>query len=255
MQPPAPAPIIDVRNISHTFFDGYKAIDDLSFTVQPGEFILIAGRNGSGKTSLIRHLNGLLQPDTGTVFVKGKDVSKFDLHARKTVGMIFQDPDTQIIADTVFDEVAFGLENLKIDRRIINEKVTDILTKMNLVHLEDKNPCFLSGGEKRKLAIGGVLVMAPEVIVFDEPFSNLDYPAICQVRATIIDLNQAGHTIIIAAHDVETVIDKADRMIIMENGRIQRDAPPKQVVKELESFGVREPASSRLGLGIMPWTD
>lgn len=255
MQSPVTEPIINIQNISHTFFDGYKAIDNVSFTVLPGELILIAGRNGSGKTSLIRHLNGLLQPDTGAVFIKGKDISKFDLHARKTVGMIFQDADTQIIADTVFDEVAFGLENLKIARNIINEKVTDILVKMDLIRLKDKNPCFLSGGEKRKLAIAGVLVMAPEVIVFDEPFSNLDYPAICQVRATIIDLNRSGHTIIIAAHDVETVIDKATRMIIMENGRVQKDASPQQVVKDLESYGVREPASSRLGLGITPWIE
>lgn len=217
--------------------------------------MLIAGRNGSGKTSLIRHLNGLLQPDAGTVFIKGKDVSKFDLHARKTVGMIFQDADTQIIADTVFDEVAFGLENLKTERPIINEKVPVILEKMNLLHLKDKNPCFLSGGEKRKLAIAGVLVMKPEVIVFDEPFSNLDYPAILQLRSTIIELNRSGHTIIIAAHDVETVIDRVDRIIIMENGRIQKDASPNEVVKSLESYGVREPASSRLGLGITPWTE
>ncbi len=167
--------------------------------------------------------------------------------------MVFQDADTQIVGDTVFDEVAFGLENLKSKRTQINEKVTQILEDLSLLHLKDRNPHSLSGGEKRKLTIAGILVMDPQVIVFDEPFSNLDYPGTIQVLTTIIDLNQSGHTIIIATHDVETVIYDATRIIIMEQGLIKEDGVPADIVRLLESYGVKEPSTSKFGLGIQPW--
>ncbi|MCP4673098.1 MAG: ABC transporter ATP-binding protein, partial [Desulfobacula sp.] len=215
--------IIDIQSINHTFFYGYKAVENLSLSIDKGEFIILAGKNGSGKTTLIRHLNGLLLPDSGKILVNGKDVSKNLIETRKTIGMVFQDADTQIVADTVFDEVAFGPENLKLKRCAINEKVCNVLEKLNLIHLKGKNPSTLSGGEKRKLAIAGTLVMNPEVIVFDEPFSNLDFPGMRQVLATIIELNESGHTIIIATHDVETIIDRATRIIIMDQGQIQED--------------------------------
>ena len=246
--------IIEIKNISHTFFDGYKAIQDLSLSIKKGELIILAGKNGSGKTTLIQHLNGLLIPDSGTIFVNGNNVVKHLVQTRKTIGMIFQDADTQIVAETVYDETAFGLENLKFSRDKINTKVIEVLEKLDLINLKDKNPSLLSGGEKRKLAIAGVLVMNPEVIVFDEPFSNLDYPGTIQVLETIMDLNQSGHTIIIATHDVETIIDKATRIIIMEQGCIEEDGKPDKMVKFLESYGIREPCSSTLGLGIKPWT-
>jgi len=245
--------IIDIQNISHTFFDGFEAIKSLSLSICKGEFIILAGKNGSGKTTLLRHLNGLLLPDSGKIYVNGKDVSKHLIETRKTIGMVFQDADTQIVADLVFDEAAFGLENLKYKRDRINEKVFRVLKKLNLLHLKDKNPSFLSGGEKRKLAIAGILVMNPEVILFDEPFSNLDYPGTIQVLSTIIELNQSGHTIIIATHDVETIIDKTTRIIIMDNGQIKKDGKPEHIIRELEAFGVREPCSSRFGLGIQQW--
>jgi biotin transport system ATP-binding protein len=250
-----PEKIIDIQSISHTFFDGYKAIQNFSLNVYKGEFIILAGKNGSGKTTLLRHLNGLLLPDSGKILVNDKDVSKNLVKTRQTIGMVFQDADTQIVADTVFDEVAFGLENLKFKRDIINEKTVRVLEKLELIHLKDKNPSTLSGGEKRKLAIAGVLVMDPEIILFDEPFSNLDYPGAIQILSTIIELNLSGHTIIIATHDVETIIDKATRIIIMEKGKIQKDDKPEKIVKLFESFGIREPCSSKFGLGIKPWAN
>lgn len=245
--------IINIQSISHTFFDGHKAIQDLSLSIYKGEFIILAGKNGSGKTTLLRHLNGLILPDSGEIFVNGKNVSKNLIAARKTIGMVFQDADTQIIADTVFDEVAFGPENLKTERNIINKKVLKVLKELNLTHLKYKNPSSLSGGEKKKLAIAGILVMDPEIILFDEPFSNLDYPGTIQILSIITKLNKSGHTVIIATHDVETIIDRATRIIIMEKGKIQKDDKPKKIIKLLESFGIREPCSSKFDLGIKPW--
>ena len=248
-----PKKIIDIKAICHTFSDGYIGIKDISLSINKGEFIILAGKNGSGKSTLLRHLNGLLLPDSGTILVNGHDVSKHLVQTRKTIGMVFQDADTQIVGDTVFDEVAFGLENLKIKRDKINEKVTQVLEDLNLSHLRQRNPSTLSGGEKRKLAIAGILVMDPQVIAFDEPFSNLDYPGTLQVLSTIIDLNQSGHTIIIATHDVEPIICEATRIIIMENGQIKKDGTPDTLIMHLESFGVREPCSSKFGLGLVPW--
>lgn len=245
--------IIEINAISHTFPDGYVGIKDISLSIFKGEFIILAGKNGSGKTTFLRHLNGLMLPDSGQLLVKGQNVSNHLIQTRKTVGMVFQDADTQIVGDTVFDEVAFGLENLKFNRLDINEKVTRALESLNLVHLKNRSPSTLSGGEKRKVAIAGILVMDPQVIVFDEPFSNLDYPGTLQVLSTIIDLNQSGHTIIIATHDIEMIISEATRIIIMEKGLIKEDGEPDVLVKHLEAYGVKEPCSSKFGFGIQSW--
>lgn len=248
-----PEPILDIRSVCFTYPDGFRGITNISLSVQQGEFILLAGKNGSGKTTLLRHLNGLLMPDSGDIRVAGKRVADHLVHTRKTVGMVFQDADAQIVGDTVFDEVAFGLENLKQDRNTIREKTGEVLNLLGLYHFRNRNPWTLSGGEKRKLAIAGVLVMDPSVIVFDEPFSNLDYPGACLVLSTIVRLSEAGHTIIIATHDIETVIFHASRMIIMADGEIRQDGDPSALIRELEPLGIREPCSSRLGLGIQPW--
>lgn len=245
--------IIDIQGITYTYPDGFQGIKDISLSICRKEFIILAGKNGSGKSTLLRHLNGLLLPDSGQIIVNDKNISDHLIATRKTVGMVFQDADAQIVGDTVFDEVAFGLENLKFKRAKIVEKVNQVLGQLDLYELKDRNPWALSGGEKRKLAIAGVLVMDPDVIVFDEPFSNLDYPGAVQVLSTIAALNQAGHTIIIATHDIETVISQASRIIIMEKGTIQQDGDPETLMPVLESYGVREPCSSKLGFGIQPW--
>lgn len=248
-----PKKIIHIDALCHTFSDGYPGLQQISLSIHAGEFILVAGKNGSGKTTFLRHLNGLLLPDSGQILVNGKEVSHHLVQTRKTIGMVFQDPDTQIIGDTVFDEVAFGLENLKYPRAEIEKKVTQVLEGLNLSHLRDRNPSALSGGEKRKLAIAGILVMDPEVIVFDEPFSNLDYPGILQVLSCIVELNRAGHTIIMATHDVEPVICHATRIIIMAAGAVKEDASPREIVHRLESYGVREPWASKFGQELQPW--
>jgi len=248
-----PKAIIDIKDLSFIFDDGFRGLNHISLSINQGEFIILAGKNGSGKTTLLRHLNGLLMPTSGTIRVNGLEISKHLIETRKTVGMVFQDPDTQMVGDTVFDEVAFGPENLKITRARIKEIVTKVLETLNLFYLKDRNPSTLSGGEKRKVAIAGILVMDPQVIVFDEPFSNLDYPGILQVLATIMDLHRAGQTVMIATHDIEPVIFEATRMIIMEKGSVKEDDVPLNLVGRLESYGVREPCFSKFGLEPQSW--
>ena len=233
--------LLKTDHLTHAFDSGDTGIFDICLTVDRNDFILLAGKNGCGKTTLIRHFNGLLIPDTGRVLLNGQDIKNDLTFARKKIGMVFQDPDTQIIADTVFDETAFGPENLNMSRKDINAKVENVFTLLELGHLRDRNPATLSGGEKRRLAIAGILVMEPDLIIFDEPFANLDYPSILSLVRLCRKLNQSGHAIVMTTHDVAPVIMLATRMVIMDKGRIKEDGDPISLAPCLESYGVKNP--------------
>jgi biotin transport system ATP-binding protein len=167
--------------------------------------------------------------------------------------MMFQDADSQIVGETVYEDVAFGPENLCLERAAIQKRVNRALRVVGLQDLADQRPHLLSGGEKRRLAIAGVLAMEPRVIVFDEPFASLDYPGVKQVLQHILDLHRSGHTIVVTTHDLEKIIAHADRLIIMQGGKIVRDGSPAEIVGHLEAFGVREPCAYRLGLEAESW--
>ena len=247
--------LLQAESLFHHYPDGGSGVFDVSFNVCKGEFIVLAGANGSGKTTLLRLLNGLLQPCSGEIRYQGKPICENPVHTRKHIGMVFQDPDTQIVGETVFDDAAFGPENLKLPREEINGIVNTTLESLGLSDMKDRCPSTLSGGEKRRLSISGVLVMHPEIILLDEPFSNLDYPGAAGLRKLLVSLNREGITLILATHDVEKVIDKAGRMIIMQNGTIAADGPPASLVQTLEENGIREPCSSRYGIGLADWTN
>ena len=175
--------------------------------------------------------------------------------ARQLIGMVFQDADSQIIGDTVYDDVSFGPENLRMQRTQIDQRVHQALSDVNLNGFEDRSPHNLSGGEKRRLAIAGVLAMSPRVLLMDEPFSNLDYPATCTVLSQVLKLHQAGHTIIITTHDLEKVIAHAQRLVVMEKGRVVKDGLPEEIVSGIEKYGIRLPCSVQLGQGIRSWVN
>jgi len=246
-------PVIEIEGLSHRFADGSPGLEDINLLVNQGEWLVLAGPNGSGKTTLLRHLNGLLRPSSGSVRLLGTPVSENPARARQIVGMVFQNSDNQIVGETVFDDVAFGPENLCLDRKEIEKRVTRALTIVGLTQMSDRRPHTLSGGEKRRLAIAGILAMQSSILVFDEPFANLDYPGVRQVLRQITNLHQAGHTIIVATHDLDKIIAHAQRLVIMQNGRIVRDGPPVALLSEVESFGIREPFASRLGLEVASW--
>ena len=245
--------IIEIENLTHRFADGTLGLTALDLQITEGAFVVIAGPNGSGKTTLLKHLNGLLLPTSGTVRLAGFSVARNLVKARQFVGMIFQDPDSQIVGETVYDDVAFGPENLRLSRPQIQRRVSAALELVGLTDFADQRPHLLSGGEKRRLAIAGILAMQPRIIVFDEPFSSLDYPGVKQVLQQILALHQSGHTIIVTTHDLEKVIAHADRLILMQSGRIVRDGSPEEIVGHLEAFGVREPCAYRLGLEAESW--
>lgn len=245
--------IIEIENLSHRFADGTLGIDSINLNILEGSFVVIAGLNGSGKTTLLRHLNGLLLPTAGTVRLAGISVTQDLLQVRQFVGMMFQDADSQIVGETVYEDVAFGPENLRLDRAQIQRRVLNALQAVGMSDLAHQRPHLLSGGEKRRLAIAGILAMEPRVIVFDEPFSSMDYPGVKQVLQNILVLHRSGHTIIVSTHDLEKIIVHADRLILMHGGKIIRDGIPADIMKDVELFGVRKPCAFRLGLEAESW--
>ena len=246
-------PIIEIHSLTHRFPDGTQALDGIDLSIEEGEFTIITGANGSGKTTLLKHFNGLLFANSGSVTVCGTEVGKNPTAARRQVGMVFQDPDSQIVGETVYDDVAFGPENLGLVREEIDDRVMQALDAVDLTSAVEKSPHSLSGGQKRRLAIAGVLAMRPSVLVMDEPFSNLDYASTVKVLGQILALHASGSTIIITTHDLEKVVYHARRLVVMEKGRIVEDGDPPSVIASIKRYGVRPPCSILLNQGLTPW--
>ncbi len=247
--------MIRIRNLHHHYPDGTRALKGIDLTIPDGEFLLICGPNGSGKTTLIRLICGLLKPTTGSIEVNGLDPVRDSRELRRLVGMVFQDPDSQIVGETVREDVAFGPENLGLSVEEIAERVDWSLRVMGLKDLSEK-PCYLlSGGEKRRLAIAGVLAMRPQVILFDEPFSFLDYPGIQEVLKHMVDLHREGHTLVVSTHDVEKVIAHVDRIAILNGGELKTAGPSEETLSKLSQFGVRPPCYSLLGGKKISWLE
>jgi biotin transport system ATP-binding protein len=253
MPPSKRQEIISIEHLSHRFSDQGVGLDDVTLTICSGEFVILAGPNGSGKSTLLKHLNGILSPSEGTILLKGRPVSEDLQRARRLVGMVFQDADSQIVGETVWDDTAFGPQNLSFKKSIIKEKVQTALETVGMAHLAEKPPYLLSGGEKRRLAIAGVLAMGPQIIAFDEPFSNLDFPGTCQVLEQMIRLQQNGHTLIVATHELDRVYHLADRLIIMQNGKLVKDGAPKAILADADGFGLKLPFMEASAPEKCPW--
>jgi biotin transport system ATP-binding protein len=247
--------MIDIQNLHHHYPDGTRALKGIDLSISDGEFLLICGPNGSGKTTLIRLMTGLLKPSAGSIHINGLDPIYASREVRSLVGMVFQDPDSQIVGETVKEDIAFGPENLGLPNEEITERVDWALRVMGLKDLSQK-PCYLlSGGEKRRLAIAGVLAMRPQVILFDEPFSFLDYPGICEVLKHMINLHREGHTLVVTTHDVEKVVAHVDRIAVIHDGELKIAGPPEELMMKLPQFGVRPPCYTLLGREKISWLE
>lgn len=245
--------MISIRNLTYSYPDGTPALKGITLDIPDGEFLLVCGPNGSGKTTLIRHLNGLLKPSSGIILVDGLDPVKSEKQVMQRVGMVFQDAESQIVGETVAEDVAFGPENLGLSPDEVNDCVASALNMVGLASLHHR-PChLLSGGEKRRVAIAGVLAMQSRILVFDEPFANLDYGGVRQVLQQILQLHRSGHTIVVATHDVEKVIVHADRMAVISKGELKALAPPQSIISELPRYNIRPPCYSLLGERPISW--
>ena len=227
----------------------------MSIHIRKGEFVAILGSNGSGKSTFARHLNALLVPEEGKVYVNGCDTSDDSLYlqVRQSCGMVFQNPDNQIIGQTVEEEVAFGPENMGIPTEEMEKRVTDSLKRVGLEKERFNSPNRLSGGQKQRVAIAGILAMKPKCIVFDEPTAMLDPAGRKEVLATAHELNRTeGITIILITHYMNEAAG-ADRVIVMDKGRPVMDGTPRQVfakADELRKYKLELPAVTELGFRI-----
>lgn len=228
-----------------------KALDNLSIDIKEGEFIAILGANGSGKSTFAKHLNALIIPDTGSVYIDGKNTKDEDklLEIRKKVGMVFQNPDNQIIASLVEEDVAFGPENIGLEPNLIRQAVDKSLKKVGMDGFQKRNPNYLSGGQKQRVAIAGALAINPKCIVFDEPTSMLDPKGREDVISLINELNiKYKVTIILITHYMDEVIN-ADKVLVMNNGKIVMNGSPLEIFKEsdkLEKLGLDIPLTLKL---------
>ena len=232
-----------------------KALDDVSIHIRKGEFVAILGSNGSGKSTFAKHMNALLVPEEGKVFVNGYDTSDDSLYlkVRQSCGMVFQNPDNQIIGQTVEEEVAFGPENMGVPTAEMEKRVTDALERVGLSKERFNSPNRLSGGQKQRVAIAGILAMKPKCIVFDEPTAMLDPAGRKEVIATAHELNRTeGITIILITHYMNEAAG-ADRVIVMDKGRPVMDGTPRQVfakTEELKQYKLEVPPVTELGFRI-----
>lgn len=241
-----------------------RAIDGLDVDIEKGGFVAVLGHNGSGKSTFAKHINGLLMPTDGTVWVGDMD-TKDEEHiwdVRKTAGMVFQNPDNQIIGNIVEEDVGFGPENIGVPTEEIWKRVEESLKAVGMTAYRLQSPGKLSGGQKQRVAIAGVMAMKPECIILDEPTAMLDPNGRKEVIRTIHELNRAeGITVLLITHYMEEAIE-ADRIIVMDDGRIVMDGQPREIfsrVKELKSHGLDVPQVTELAWELkeagMPLTD
>lgn len=234
---------IQFSNVSYTYPNGFKAIDNVTFRITHGEKVALLGRNGAGKSTILLHTNGLLLPESGEVNIGDVPVTKKTLGiVRKSVGMVFQNPDDQLFMSSVKEDVAFGPVNMGLPSSEVERRVTSALRMVGLADMCDRPPYQLSGGQKRRAAIATVLSMEPDILVLDEPTSNLDWGA----RDMVIDiLKDFTHTCLIATHDIGLVCDLCERSIVIDKGRVIADTLTERILSDsamLEILGIRNPA-------------
>ncbi|MCH3949407.1 MAG: energy-coupling factor transporter ATPase [Acidaminococcus sp.] len=252
-------PIIETKHLTHTYVDAQNqemtALDDINLSIQPGEFVAIIGTNGSGKSTLARHFNALLTPTSGTCLVGGLDTSVEEnlWPVRQTVGMVFQNPDNQIVAAVVEEDVAFGLENIGVPGPEIRPRVEKALELVGMSAYAKHAPHRLSGGQKQRIAIAGVVALEPKCIVFDEPTAMLDPKGRKDIIRTVLALNKEKHiTIVYITHKMEEAI-LADRIIAMNHGHIVMEGTPKEVftqVGRIRELGLESPLAAEVAYAL-----
>lgn len=248
---------ITFEAVSHTYQPGtpfeWHALHDVSLTIEDGEFWGIIGPTGSGKSTLIQHMNGLLRPTSGRVLVDGVDLSdpKADLRSiRHKVGLVFQYPEAQLFGETIFEDVAFGPRNMKLDPAEVERRVLGALELVGLpASMKDRSPFGLSGGQARRVALAGVLAMQPKVLVLDEPTAGLDPRGREEILQLIRSFPALGMTVVLVSHSMDDVAESADRVLVMHQGRVYMVGTPAELFSrraELEAIGLGVPAAVEL---------
>ena len=240
--------IINVKNLiydykNHEGHSRQRAVNNVTLDVNEGDFVAVIGHNGSGKSTFARHLNAMFMPTAGTVYV-----DDIDTKMRRTAGLVFQNPEDQIVSTVVEEDVAFGPENLAVPTDEIRKRVDDSLTLVEMRKFAKRSPLNLSGGQKQRVAIAGILAMQPKCLVLDEPTSMLDPVGREEVINTLKSLNKEGITIILITHNMEEIVD-VDKVFVMNKGELEMQGTPREIFKEvdkLKSFGLEVPQVTEL---------
>lgn len=231
--------IIETNNITYRYPDGTEALENVNFKAEEGKIIALLGPNGAGKSTLFLHFNGILRPSSGNIMVDKEEI-KYDkkdlMRVRQNVGIVFQNPDDQLFAPTVIEDVAFGPMNLGLSKEEVKKRVDDALKRVGMEENKNKPPHHLSGGEKKRVAIAGILAMKPKIMVLDEPTSGLDPKGASQILKLLYDLNKEGMTIIISTHDVDLVPLYAYQVYIISEGKIIKKGSPKEVFEDIKTI-------------------
>ena len=253
-------PILEVKNLTYIYSAGtpfeHKALDDISFSVERGEFIGIIGHTGSGKSTLMQQLNGLLKPTSGTMLLDGQDIwsdKKLTRQARFRVGLVFQYPEYQLFEETVYKDIAFGPKNMGLSPEEVDRRVREAAGFVGLTEQQlEVSPFDLSGGQKRRVAIAGVIAMEPEVLILDEPTAGLDPVGRSEILGNIQSYRKAKNaTIMMVSHSMEDVARLTDRLLVMNGSKLAMDAPPAQVfthAEELTQMGLNIPQVTQVFL-------
>ncbi|MBP3226186.1 MAG: ATP-binding cassette domain-containing protein [Methanobrevibacter sp.] len=244
--------MLEVRDIKYSYNNDYQALKGVSLKIEKGEMVALLGKNGAGKSTLFLHLNGIYEPDEGKVFIDGEEL-KYDkkslLKFRQKVGIVFQNPDDQIFAPTVEEDVAFGPLNLGLSMEEVQDRVEEALERVGMSGFEKTAPHHLSGGQKKRVAIAGILAMKPEIMVLDEPTAGLDPQGVTNLVKLLKELNDEGITIIISTHEVDLVPDYANRVFVLVGGELIAEGTPKDIFSQpdiLESANLKIPIVTEL---------
>ena len=253
-------PILEVRNLDYIYSAGtpfeHKALDNVSFALEPGEFVGIIGHTGSGKSTLMQQMNGLLKPTSGQVLLDGVDIwsdKKLTRQARFRVGLVFQYPEYQLFEETVYRDIAFGPKNMGLDEKEVDRRVREAAGFVGLTQAQlEVSPFDLSGGQKRRVAIAGVIAMEPEVLILDEPTAGLDPVGRAEILGNIEAYRQAKNaTIMMVSHSMEDVARLTDRLLVMNGSRLAMDGTPSEVfsrAQELLAMGLNIPQVTQVFL-------
>ncbi|MDM7917810.1 MAG: ATP-binding cassette domain-containing protein [Methanosarcina sp.] len=228
-------PVLEVKDLCHRYPHlESNALDKINLKVYRGERVAVLGANGAGKSTLFKHLNGILRPLSGEVLVKGEKITKKNVRmCRETVGIVFQDPDDQVLAPSVEEDVAFGPINMGLSREEVEARVKEALQMVGLTGFEERAPHHLSGGQKKLVAIAGILAMRPEVIVLDEPTAGLDPLSSARVLELIMKMNrELGITLLLSTHDVDVVPYFAERVFVLHHGKLEADGSPEEIFSD-----------------------
>lgn len=231
--------MLKVKDISYSYDDGTQALKNINLEVHKGEIVAILGKNGAGKSTLFLHFNGIYEPQNGEIYIDGEQL-KYDkkslIKFRQKVGIVFQNPDDQIFAPTVEEDVAFGPMNLRLPIEEVQNRVEDSLKRVGMEGFEKKAPHHLSGGQKKRVAIAGILAMKPDIMVLDEPTAGLDPKGVEKIIQLLHELNEEGITIIISTHDVDLVPDYANRVYVMNQGEVIDEGTPSEIFSRPETI-------------------